>query len=68
MVLSNIAFNNQYAALRLLEAGADIAACDLIQDSDKTRHSDVMEAVRRKEWHKGPMSYSSTVEAAISYM
>lgn len=40
-----MAYGNQFAALRLLEAGADKAACDLIRDSDKTRHSDVMEAV-----------------------
>lgn len=40
-----MAYRNQFAALRLLEAGADKAACDLIQDSDKSRHSDVMEAV-----------------------
>lgn len=40
-----MAYGNQFAALRLLEAGADKAACDLIQDSDKTRHSDVVEAV-----------------------
>ena len=43
--LANMAYVNQFAALRLLEAGADKAACDLIQDSDKTRHSNVMEAV-----------------------
>ena len=41
-----MSFGNQFAALRLLEAGADKAACDLIRDSDKTRHSDVAEAVR----------------------
>lgn len=46
LALANMAYVNQFAALRLLEAGADKAACDLIKDSDKTRHSDVMEAVR----------------------
>ncbi|CAN0411418.1 unnamed protein product, partial [Ectocarpus fasciculatus] len=44
LALANMAYGNQFAALRLLEAGADKAACDLIRDSDKTRHSDVMEA------------------------
>lgn len=43
--LANISFGNQYTALRLLEAGADRAACDLVRDSDKTSHSDIMEAV-----------------------
>lgn len=46
LALANMAYVNQFAALRLLEAGADKAACDLIRDSDKTRHSDVLEAVR----------------------
>lgn len=45
LTLANMAHGNQFAALRLLEAGADKAACDLIRDSDKTRHSNVMEAV-----------------------
>ncbi|CAN0100954.1 unnamed protein product [Ectocarpus sp. 6 AP-2014] len=44
LALANMAYLNQFAALRLLEAGADKAACDLIRDSDKTRHSDVIEA------------------------
>ncbi|CAM9399461.1 unnamed protein product [Ectocarpus sp. 12 AP-2014] len=44
LALANMAYVNQFAALRLLEAGADKAACDLIRDSDKTRHSDVIEA------------------------
>ncbi|CAN0320770.1 unnamed protein product, partial [Ectocarpus sp. 12 AP-2014] len=43
LALANMAYVNQFAALRLLEAGADKAACDLIRDSDKTRHSDVIE-------------------------
>eukprot|EP00903_Cladosiphon_okamuranus_P006097 g6007.t1 len=44
LTLANMAYGNQFAALRLLEAGADKAACDLIRDSDKTRHSNVAEA------------------------
>ncbi|CAM9873374.1 unnamed protein product [Pylaiella littoralis] len=44
LALANMAYGNQFAALRLLEAGADKGALDLIRDSDKTKHSDVMEA------------------------
>lgn len=46
LALANVSFGNEFVALRLLEAGADRAICDLVRDSDKTRHSDVMEAVR----------------------
>lgn len=48
LALANVSFVNQYAALRLLEVGADRAVCDLVRDSDKTKHSDVMEAVRNR--------------------
>ena len=40
-----MSFCNYFAALRLLAAGADNVACDLIRSSDMTRHSDVVEAV-----------------------
>lgn len=59
-----MAHGNQFSALRLLEAGADKAACDLIRDSDKTRHSDVMEAVSRNRTHPSAIDNLETRTAS----
>ncbi|CAN0489451.1 unnamed protein product, partial [Laminaria digitata] len=73
LTLANISFGNQFAALRLLEAGADKAACDLIRDSDKTRHSDVAEAaficlanLANNDLNQAHVGAGSSVELAIS--
>eukprot|EP00904_Undaria_pinnatifida_P004808 jgi/Undpi1/1457/HiC_scaffold_11.g04848.m1 len=73
LALANMSFGNQFAALRLLEAGADKAACDLIRDSDKTRHSDVAEAaficlanLANNDLNQAHVGAGSSVELAIS--
>lgn len=62
LVLANMAYVNQFAALRLLEAGADKAACELIQNSDKTKHSDVMEAASKVQKKRLPVIWFFSVD------